>query len=234
MYLEAKIMKKIAGVLVTIVVFSAISLPAYAAKAPSKTTTKTTTKTPATPAKSQVQTPAKIPISIGLRAGLGTDISGGLAIGANGNYQVDLGGIVTELGVSFYYANNTSNSTNGINNYTEKTTVFVFGGLANFLLNYMPGTGGLFFVAGAGLAGINVEWTEESPTDPSLGTPLPGGGSKQSRDGFSGGSVLNLGIGYLFENFDLRLEVPIIVVFGAPGKAPGVLPTLTLTGGIRF
>ena len=220
-------MKKITCLLITMMVFSAISLPAYAAKAPAKT--------PATPAKSQAQTPAKLPINIGLRGGIGTDISGGIAIGANGNYQVDLGGIITELGVSLYYATNTSNSTNGINKYTEKTTLFVFGGLANFLFNYIPGTGGLFFVAGAGLAGINVEWTEESPTDTSLGTLLPGGGSKQSRDGFVGGSVLNLGIGYLFENgFDLRFEVPTIVAFGAPGKAAGVIPTFTLTGGIRF
>ena len=209
------------------VVFSAISIPAYAAKAPAKT--------PATPAKSQAQTPAKLPINIGLRAGLGTDISGGLAIGANGNYQVDLGGIITELGVSLYYANNTANSTNGVNNYTEKTTLFVFGGLANFLFNYFPSTGGLFFVAGAGLAGMNVEWTEESPTDTSLGTLLPGGGSKQSTESFAGGSVLNLGVGYLFGNgFDLRLEVPTILVFGAPGKAANVVPTFTLTAGVRF
>jgi len=205
-------MKKITCLLITMVVFSAISIPAHAAKAP-----------------------AKAPITIGLRGGIGTDISGGLAIGANGNYQVDLGGTITELGVSLYFANNTSDSTSGVHSYKEKTSLFVFGGLANFLLNYTPGTGGLFFVAGAGLAAVNVSWTEESATDTSLGTPLPGGGSKQSTDAFAGGSVLNLGIGYLFENgFDLRFEVPTIVVFGAPGKAAGVIPTFTLTGGIRF
>jgi len=201
-------MKKMICILITMMVFSAISIPAHA---------------------------AKTPVTIGLRGGLGTDISGGLAIGANGNYQVDLGGTITELGVSLYFANNSSDSTSGVHKYTEKTSVFVFGGLANFLLNYAPNTGGLFFVAGVGLAAVNVSWTEESATDTSLGTPLPGGGSSQSTDAFAGGSVLNLGIGYLFENgFDLRFEVPTIVVFGAPGKAAGVIPTFTLTGGIRF
>ncbi len=216
-------MKKIICILMAMAVLGVIGIPAYAAKAPAKTQ--------AIPVKAS----AKAPVTIGLRGGLGTDLSGGLAIGANGNYQVDLGGTLTELGISLYLANNKSDSTSGIYRYTEKTSLVVFGAMANFLLNYTPGTGGLFFLAGIGLAAINVSWTEESPNDTSLGTLLPGGGSKQSTDAFAGGSVLNLGVGYLFENgFDLRFEVPTIVVFGAPGKAAGVVPTFTLTGGIRL
>jgi hypothetical protein len=178
---------------------------------------------------------AKTPVKLGFRGGLGTDISGGLAYGVGGNYLLDLGGSSAELGINFYGGNFTETSNNGFHDYTEKTNLFVFGFLANYLLNYSLDDPGLFFVSGVGLGAVNVNWTEESPTDTSLGTLLPGGGSKQSADAFAGGSILNLGIGYLFANgFDVRFEAPVILVFGAPGKATSVAPTFTLTGGFRI
>ena len=61
---------------------------------------------------------------------------------------------------------------------------------------------------------------ERSPNDISLGTPLPGGGSKQGADGADGGIIANAGFGFTLGNgFDLRLELPIIFFFrgvGAP------------------
>ena len=88
---------------------------------------------------------------------------------------------------------------------------------------------------GAGLGLINLTWKETSPTDTSLGTPLPGGGSEQSTDALVAGSVLNVGVGYLFgDNFDLRFEAPMIVVFSAPGNAAAFVPTFTITGGMRI
>lgn len=175
------------------------------------------------------------PVNIGLRGGLGMDISGGLAYGLGGNYQLDVQGNVAELGLHFYGSNSSSSKTTTFHTYNETTGLLVFGVLANYLLNYTPGTPGMFFVGGVGLAAINVSWTEESATDTSLGTLLPGGGSKQSVDAFAGGSVINLGIGYLFEGgLDLRFEVPTIFVFGAPGSAATVVPTFTVTGGYRI
>jgi hypothetical protein len=171
--------------------------------------------------------------SMGMRLGLGTDVSGGLAIGANGNYHIDTGPFVSEFGLSLYHANNSYDSDNGFNTYTETTSLTVVGGLANMLFNYQPDSP--FFVAGAGLGLINLTWTETSPTDTSLGTLLPGGGSKQSTDALVAGSVLNLGFGYLFgDNFDLRFEAPMIVVFSAPGEAAAFVPTFTVTGGMRI
>lgn len=178
---------------------------------------------------------AQTPVNIGLRGGLGMDISGGLAYGLGANYQLEVAGIVTELGIHFYGSSSKVDKTTGPNSYTETTNLLVFGCLANYLLNYSVNNPGLFFVGGVGLAAINVDWTESSPTDTSLGTPLPGGGSKQNVTALAGGSVINLGLGYLFEGgFDLRFEVPTIFVFGAPGNAATVVPTFTLTGGYRF
>ena len=178
---------------------------------------------------------ASVPVSMGFRGGLGTGISGGIAFGLGGNYKIDTGGSATELGINLYGNNFNEESSNGFNTYTEKTNLLVFGFLANYLLNYSLANPGLFFVAGAGLAGINVSWREESATDTSLGTLLPGGGSYQEADGFAGGSVLNAGIGYLFANgFDMRFEIPTILVFGGPGSSASVVPTFTFTGGYSF
>jgi len=64
-------------------------------------------------------------------------------------------------------------SNNGFNDYFEETTLFVFAVTANYLFGYseFPGT---FLVAGVGAGAFSVEWEESSPTDTSLGTPLPG------------------------------------------------------------
>jgi len=170
---------------------------------------------------------------MGLRGGLGTDISGGLALGVNGSYHIDMGFYTTELGVSLYHANNAYDSTSGAHTYTETTGLTILGGLVNLLVNYRPNNP--FFVAGSGLGMINLTWKETSATDTSLGTLLPGGGSEQSTDALVAGSVLNLGFGYLFDNgLDLRFEAPIILVFSAPGNAAAVVPTFTLTGGMAF
>ncbi len=90
-------------------------------------------------------------------------------------------------------------------------------------------------MVGAGFAAVSVEWEEKSDTDISLGTPLPGGGSKQSEEGTAGGTVLNVGAGYNFGgNVDIRAEIPVIIIAGAPGEASAVVPTFTATLGIRF
>jgi hypothetical protein len=107
--------------------------------------------------------------------------------------------------------------------------------MANYLINYTPRQSGTFFIAGVGLGSVSVDWEERSATDVSLGTPLPDGGSMQSEDGSAGGSIFNLGVGQSFTNgMDVRLELPVIVTFSAPGDASSVVPTLILTAGFRF
>jgi hypothetical protein len=140
-----------------------------------------------------------------------------------------------ELGVVMFGGSFEESTDEGMHTYDETTDLFVFGILANYMINYTPDKPGTFFLAGFGLASISVDWEERSETDISLGTPLPGGGSMQSADGSAGGTVFNLGAGHSFNGgFDIRAEIPVIVSFSAPGEASSVIPTLIITGGYRF
>ncbi|MCH7878528.1 MAG: hypothetical protein IH914_04340 [candidate division Zixibacteria bacterium] len=129
----------------------------------------------------QSQTPPKI----GVRAGLGTDISGGLAYGAGVNYLISFPSASLELGVILFGGSFEESTEIGSNIYDEKTDVFLFGVMANYLFNCAPNLPGTYFVAGFGLAAVEIEWEESSATDGSLGTPLPGSvsGSMQAEDG---------------------------------------------------
>jgi len=172
---------------------------------------------------------------IGIRGGVGTDIGGGLAYGVGGNYLIDLLGNSLELGVMLFAGSFEEESTEGIHTYMEKSDIFVFAMMVNYLINYTPNESGLFFVVGTGLGSINVEWEERSPTDESLGILLPGGGSMQSAEGYGGGTIFNLGIGRTFQNgLDIRAELPVIVTFSPPGESKSVVPTFTISVGYRF
>jgi opacity protein-like surface antigen len=171
--------------------------------------------------------------SFGIRGGIGTDITGGIAYGGSINYQFPAGNNWLEVGPIFYIGH-FEETTEEFHTYEETTDLTVFGVMANYLINY-PTESGVFFVVGAGFAAVSVEWEETSETDVSLGTPLPGGGSKQSEDGTAGGTVLNVGAGYKFSgNVDARAEIPVIIIAGAPGEASAVAPTFTITVGFRF
>ena len=173
--------------------------------------------------------------TIGIRGGVGTDINLGLAYGVGGNYLLRLPRNSVELGVLIFGGNFKESTDEGVHTYDEETSILVIGLLANYLFGYTPRRPGMFFVAGFGLASISVDWEERSDTDTSLGTPLPGGGSKQEDDGSTGGTVFNLGIGRsFFSGLDIRIEIPVIVTFSRPGEAAGVIPTFIATLGYRF
>lgn len=175
------------------------------------------------------------PSRIGIRGGVGTDVNLGLAYGAGVNYLIDKQANALEVGVLLFGGSFDEESTEGMHTYEETTDIFVFGMMANYLIDYSRDDPGLYYIAGIGLGSINVEWEERSKTDVSLGPLLPGGGSMQSADGSSGGTVFNLGIGKLFNrSFDVRAEIPVIVTFASVGGASSVVPTLILTAGYRF
>jgi hypothetical protein len=172
---------------------------------------------------------------IGIRGGIGTDVNLGLAYGAGANFLLDARGNAIELGILLFGGSFEETSDNGYNRYDETTDILVFGVMANYLINYTPGESGLFFVAGMGLGSISVSWEERSATDTSLGTRLPGGGSMQSVDGSTAGTIFNLGVGGSFKNgIDIRAEIPVILAFGTTGDASSVIPTAIATIGYRF
>ena len=172
---------------------------------------------------------------IGIRGGAGTDVNGGLAYGAGINYMLSYSSGGLEIGIMLFGGNFEESTTEGIHTYDETTDLFIFSLMANYLIGYQSETPSTFFVLGIGLASINVEWKEESKTDSSLGTPLPGGGSMQDADGSTSGTVFNIGVGKSFSgNFDFRVEIPTIVTFSSVGESSSVIPTFILTAGIRF
>jgi len=172
---------------------------------------------------------------IGIRAGVGTDVAGGLAFGAGANYLVSLPQNSIELGVILFGGSFDESTDIGIHTYNETTDMFAFGLFANYLFGYTPNQPSTFFIAGLGLASVSINWEERSATDGTLGTQLPGGGSMQTDDGTTGGSIVNLGIGHTFAGgVDIRAELPVIFVYSVPGEASTVAPTLIVTAGLRF
>ena len=168
----------------------------------------------------------------GIRAGLGTDITGGIAYGVGVNYLVN---DLAELGILIFGGKFTETTNNGFNDYTETTRVFVFALMANYLFNYDEDDDVWFFIAGFGLASVYVEYEESSPTDTSLGAPLPGGGSSYTEEAGAGGTIFNIGGGKRINAaWDIRFEIPVIVSFASYEQASSVIPTLIVTAGYRF
>ncbi len=172
---------------------------------------------------------------IGVRGGIGTDIDLGLAFGGGVNYMLDMPENPLELGVLAFFSHSSETDDNGYHEYTEVTDVFVFAMMANYLLGYKRGVPGMFLLGGFGLGMASVGWEESSPTDESLGPLLPDGGSMHDGGGTGAGSVFNLGGGMAFSNgADIRLEIPVILIFGDYDQPSSVVPTFTITAGMRF
>jgi len=174
-----------------------------------------------------------IAAGLGVRGGVGSDITfGGLAFGGGVN-KLFLDTL--EVGLVFYYGSFTEDSSNGVNDYTDTTKITAFAAFLNYLYGYHRNSSGFYLVGGVGVAYLGVNWEESSPTDTTLGTLLPGGGSKETFDGSTAGTILNVGVGYsIAGGFDLRLEVPVVIAFGNAGGASSVIPLFTLTGGYRL
>ncbi len=183
-------------------------------------------------------TQAQVNPRIGVRAGIGTDINLGIAYGAGGNFLLSFpenSNSSLELGIVLFGGSFDETTEEAVNTYEETTDIFVFGALANYLFGYQAEQPGTFVVAGLGLASISTTWEARSSTGGSLGTPLTGGGSMQSAEGSTAGTVFNLGVGHSFKGgLDIRLEVPVILSFSAPGGATSVIPTAIATAGYRF
>lgn len=163
--------------------------------------------------------------AIGVRAGVGTDVGLGLAVGVGGSYAFPAGGDLTvEIGPDFFYHNSTETSEEYGNTYHEEFWLNVFSVRANALYGYHPYELCGYVVAGVGVAAVAWEWEERSSDDPT---------ANDGDDGTTAATMLNLGAGYNFAGFDIRAEIPILIIFGAFGETRAV-PTFTLMAGYRF
>ena len=175
------------------------------------------------------------PGMVGVRAGIGTDIQGGIAYGLQLNYTLFQQANALEIGLAVFGGSFEEESNNGFNDYFEETNILVIGALVNYLFRYDMELDGPYLLAGVGVGAISVEWEESSPTDGSLGTPLPGGGSMMSEEGTTAGFIINLGLGHRFtETFDLRVQVPTFIISGGDERDGKVVPMITLTAGLSF
>lgn len=169
-----------------------------------------------------------------VRFGLGTDVSGGVVYGVEFNIlkEKDKNGV--ELGAMAFGGKFKEDSNNGFNDYHEETSVFVIAVLANYIIDY--GTlNSPYFVFGFGAGIISIDWSESSPTDPSLGTPFGSSGSMTDESTTTAGTILNIGMGYRFsEKIDLRAQIPTFIILGGVDKASSTIPTFTVTLGIAI
>lgn len=178
---------------------------------------------------------------MGIRLGAGADITGGVAYGGQLDYTIERETNAFELGLVVFMGTITEDSDNGYDpsslyyhEYHEETDVLVVAAIANYLIHYAAELSGPYFVLGAGFGAFSLEWTETSATDTSLGMPF-GAGSMQSEDGTAAGALVNFGIGTrINEKFDLRLQVPTFFIPAGDVRDGGIVPTLTITAGLKF
>lgn len=171
--------------------------------------------------------------SIGVRGGIGADFTfDGIAFGGGIN---KLFMDQFEVGLVFYYGSFQQISSNGVNTYVDTTQTTAVAASVNYLYGYHRNQGGFYLLGGVGIGYLGVNWEESSSTDPTLGTLLPGGGSKEDFGGGAGGALVSLGAGYAIPGgLDVRLEVPLLIAFSQTGGASTVLPMLTITAGYRL
>jgi len=172
----------------------------------------------------------------GIRGGVGTNIEGGLAFGGSLNYLIPTNSYWNPYEISLLvFAGSSEETTVETNTYVENTDILVIGLLANYLIHYNHHSQTFFLLLGAGIGFIDVQWEESSEGDISLGTPLPGGGSKQSEEGSAIAFLFDIGLGYKFsDNVDFRFEIPVFYSTDSPGSASSVALTFVLTLGTRF
>jgi hypothetical protein len=163
--------------------------------------------------------------SILARVGIGLDvIDPGLAAGLGGGYRFSLAGGTAEALLDVYYSPYWETYTEGTNTFDYSETLLVVGVRANWLFNY-PATGrGLYQLAGAGFFVGSFSWENYNRTT----------AYTEGNDYVASGSILNLGLGYVFgPRVEARLEVPVLVFFGDYGAAAVAIP-ITVSALFRF
>lgn len=156
----------------------------------------------------------------GLRGGVGTDVSLVPAFGGELSLLFDIeDGTWLEFALGYFHGYDKWEG----DNYVEETTTNIFLVRANRLYNYEPGEAGTFYFLGTGVGVIDYYWEETSPVYTSY---------HDEEEGTGGGLIVTLGLGQAFTSgFELRLDLPILIVFGT---YTNFAPMIGLTAGMRF
>jgi hypothetical protein len=166
------------------------------------------------------------------RANLGFDLFDlGFAFGVGGGYRFPAGSGTSEVIVDIYWSPPFKEDwTEGVSEGWESNELLIVSARVDWLFRYTPGISGFFPVVGAGFfAGAYWQEGEQWPT--ALGPP----GQLYGGDYFASGSVFSVGAAYSFkERFEARFEVPILVFFGAYGRAGAVAIPFTASFLYKF
>ncbi|MGE0157934.1 MAG: hypothetical protein AB7T31_00905 [Gemmatimonadales bacterium] len=121
--------------------------------------------------------------------------------------------------------------------YHEETRVRGLTLTASLLLAHAPkDSRGPYLLFGLGLGPIDVDWRADSPTDVTLGSPRPGGGSVRTEDGVMVGTMGTAGIGMRVHRWvDLRAQgLTLLVPSTDLREDMKVVATLTFTAGLTL
>jgi len=175
--------------------------------------------------------PLRATSEILLRANLGYDpIGGGFAFGAGGGYRFPFSGDYAEVLADVYYGPGHSTWTEGnySNDYTSSLVILAV--RANWLFFYKPGRPGIYALAGTGFFAGSYSWTQ-------VQTYLlsPYNTYTYNDQYFASGTILNLGAALsLAMGLEVRAEIPVMIFFGAYGRAAAVAIPITLSVGYRL
>ncbi len=158
-----------------------------------------------------------------VRAGVGLDvIDPGLAAGLGGGYRFGLAGGTAEALLDLYYSPYCETYTAGTNTFDYSETLLVVGVRANWLFNYPAAGRGLYELAGGGFFVGSFSWENYNRTTSYW----------EGNDYVASGSILNLGLGYVFGPLvEARVEVPVLIFFGDYGAAAVAIP---ITASVLF
>ena len=165
----------------------------------------------------------------GVRFGIGTDLSPGISYKAEFDFRLADN---FDIGALFLATSSLKSWNSGTHDYTEKRRVYFYGAIGTWLIHYRPEEAKLYYLLSAGGGIFYYDLQKSSSTDGLLGTPLPGGGSRQSIFVNQLSIVAIPGVGHSFKSpFGLRFEVPLLIPID---NGVGVVPLFQLTAGIEF
>jgi hypothetical protein len=168
------------------------------------------------------------------RANLGFDLfSVGFAFGAGAGYRFPAGNGTSEVLIDIYWSppfeeewEEPSDNEEG----WEKNELLIISARVDWLFLYKPGMSGFFPVVGAGLF-AGAFWQEGEYW--AYGGSPPG--TTYGGDYFASGSVFSVGAAYAFKDrYEARFEIPVLVFFGAYGRAAAVAIPFTASFLFKF
>jgi hypothetical protein len=185
-----------------------------------------------TPAVYSQQTMTREGTNFIARANLGFDLFDlGFAFGVGGGYRFPVGSGTSEVIVDIYWSPPFEEDweEEGYEGW-EKNELLIVSARFDWLFRYTPGMSGFFPVVGAGFF-AGAYWQEGEEWLIGSGPP----GALYGGDYFASGSVFSVGAAYAFkERFEARFEVPILVFFGAYGRAAAVAIPFTASFLYKF